>query len=85
MTERQQLVALVEALPEMELKPATRFLEYLRDQHSDPVTLALERAPIDDEPVTEEEANALDEALLDRDQGRVHTLEEIRSSLLGKA
>ncbi|MEE8523331.1 MAG: hypothetical protein V3T72_05325 [Thermoanaerobaculia bacterium] len=82
MTQREQLVALVKTLPEPELKPATRFLEYLRDQHSDPVALALEQAPFDDEPVTEEEGKALEEALLDRDQGRVYSHQEIRNNLL---
>ncbi len=85
MTRREQLYALVETLPESELKPATRFLEYLRDQNPDPVSLALDRAPIDDEPLTEEDAKALDEALQDREQGRVFSHEEIRSGLLGEA
>ncbi len=85
MTQREQLVALVESLPEPELKPATRFLEYLRDQHLDPVALALERAPIDDEPVTEEESRALEEALQDCDRGQVYSHEEIRSSLSEEA
>ncbi len=85
MTQREQLYALVETLPETELQPATRFLEYLRDQHTDPVALALERAPIDDEPVTAEEAKALEEALQDRVQGRVYSHQEIRNSLLEEA
>ena len=81
MTERELLYALVETLPETELKPATRFLKCLRAQHTDPVMQALEQAPIDDEPVTEEEATALEEALEDYDQGRVHRHEEIRARL----
>ncbi len=82
MTQREQLLALAESLPETELKPATRFLEYLQDRQPDLVALALEQAPIDDEPVTEQEADALEEALQDRDQGRVYSHEEIRSGLL---
>ncbi len=85
MTEREQLYALVDTLPETELRPATRFLEYLRDQHPDPVALALDRAPIDDEPVTEAEAKALEEAFRDRDQGRVYPHEDLRSSLSEEA
>ena len=85
MTEREHLYALVEALPDSEIKPATRFLEYLRDQHLDPVSLALDRAPLDDEPLTEDDERALEEALQDRDQGRVFSHEEVRSSLQGNA
>ncbi len=85
MTEREQLYALVETIPDSELKPATRFLEFLRDQTPDAVSLALDRAPLDDEPLTKEDVTALEEALQDRDQGRVFPHEEIRSDLLGEA
>ncbi len=54
-------------------------------ESNDPVILALERAPVDDEPVAEEEAKALEEALLGRDQGRVYSHREIRGSLLEEA
>lgn len=81
MTEREHLYALVEALPDSEVKPATRFLEYLRDQHLDPVSLALDRAPLDDEPLTGEDERALEEAFQDRDRGRVFSHEVIRGSL----
>ncbi len=85
MTAREHLYALVESLPEDELKPAVRFLEFLKDLRGDPVLRALERAPIDDEPLTEEDVRALEEAYEDRAQGRVYSHDEVRRSLLGEA
>jgi len=82
MTAREHLYELVEALPESEIEPAARFLEFLRFRLDDPVLRALERAPLDDEPLTDEDAQALEEALADRDHGRVFSHEEVRRSLL---
>ncbi|RMH21646.1 MAG: hypothetical protein D6696_05330 [Acidobacteria bacterium] len=83
MTDREHLHQLVEALPEDDLAPAVRLLESLRD--ADPVLQALERAPLDDEPLSPQDARALEEALEDRAQGRIFSHEEVRRSLLGKA
>jgi hypothetical protein len=44
----------------------------------DPVLRALEQAPADDEPLTEDDLEALQEAFEDRDQGRVRSHEEAR-------
>ena len=43
---------------------------------ADPVLLALLSAPEDDEPVTEEDLQALDEARADREAGRTITLDK---------
>lgn len=83
MTQREHLYALVATLPDGELTPATRFLEYLRDRREDPVLTALARAPFDDEPLSEDDLQALEEALADRAAGRVFSHEEVRRSVQG--
>lgn len=83
MTQREHLYALVATLPEGELTPATRFLEYLHDRREDPVLTALAQAPLDDEPLSAEDQQALEEAFADRTAGRVLSHEEIRRSVLG--
>lgn len=49
----------------------------------DPVLKALRDAPPDDEPLTEEDIAALEEAYEDLAQGRVFSHEEVRRQLLG--
>ena len=60
---RNEVFELVNGLPDQELMAARRYLEYLRDQGSDPVTRALEAAPLDDEPETAEEIASSKQAL----------------------
>jgi hypothetical protein len=61
MTDKEILHQLIEELPESEFVAAARFLTYLRDM-ADPVHRALSTAPWDDEPETEEERQAVQEA-----------------------
>ncbi|HEX9870892.1 MAG TPA: hypothetical protein VGC99_20320 [Candidatus Tectomicrobia bacterium] len=61
MTDKATLHQLIEELPESELLVAERFLAYLRDM-ADPVRRALLTAPWDDEPETEVERQAVQEA-----------------------
>jgi hypothetical protein len=61
MTDQATLHQLVEELPESELVAAERFLAYLRDM-AGPVRRVLLMAPLDDEPETEEERQAVQEA-----------------------
>jgi hypothetical protein len=61
MTDKTTLHQLVEELPESEWRAAERFLAYLRDM-ADPVRRALLTAPWDDEPETDEERQAVQEA-----------------------
>ena len=85
MTERERLRELVEDLPESEVHAALRFVEYLRhSEDDDPVLKALRDAPPDDEPLTEEDIAALQEAYEDLAQGRVVSHEEARRRLLGE-
>src|SRR2546430_9531882 len=61
MTTKATLHQIIEELPESELVAAGRFLAYLRDM-ADPVRRALLTAPWDDEPETEDERQAAQEA-----------------------
>jgi hypothetical protein len=47
----------------------------------DPVTLSLLNAPVDDEPLTEEDIKALEEADEDIRRGDVMTTDELRRKL----
>jgi hypothetical protein len=77
MSARDRLHRLIDALPESELATAERFLHYLRAT-TDPVLRALLEAPLDDEPETEDERQAVREAREELARGEVRTLEEVR-------
>jgi hypothetical protein len=80
MTTKATLHQLIEELPESELVAAERFLTYLRDI-ADPVRRALLNAPWDDEPETEEERQAVQEARDELTRGDVYPIEEVRREL----
>jgi len=80
MSARDSLHRLVDELPESELAAAERFLNYLRAT-TDPVLRALLEAPLDDEPETDEERHAVQEAREELARGEVRTLEEVRREL----
>lgn len=84
MTAKEKLYHLIDELPESELHTAERFLEYLRDMgRCDPVLQALANAPCDDEPETEEERKAVQEARDELARGEGIPWEEARKRLLG--
>ena len=60
MSTREALYRLIDELPERELREAERLLKALRID--DPLLRALETAPWDDEPETDEERAAVQEA-----------------------
>jgi hypothetical protein len=53
-------------LPEEEIDPT---LDFIASRHEDPVVRLLDNAPEDDEPVTEEDEAALEEAYAELDGG----------------
>lgn len=81
MEDRQALHTLVDELPEPELRPARRYLEYLRLQPTDPLRLLLEAAPPDDEPVTEDDLAAIREGLEEHSRGETIPHEEVKRLL----
>lgn len=75
---RDAIRQLVDDLDESDLPTAERLLRALRDSggETDPVLRALENAPLDDEPETEEERTAAAEARAEADRGDLITHEE---------
>ena len=80
MSARDSLHRLIDELPESELAAAERFLHYLRAA-ADPVLRTLLEAPLDDEPETEEERQAVQEGREELARGEVRTLEAVRREL----
>ena len=82
MTIREQVHQLVDALPDDELETAGRVLAGLSTLSlSSPAAVALAKAPVDDEPVTAREAEAIAEGERDLERGRVVTAAELRAHL----
>lgn len=77
MTAKEKLREQVEALSEEEAQETLRLLELRRD----PVVVAFRDAPLDDEPVTPEEEEALAKADRDIAVGRTISLEELKREL----
>jgi predicted transcriptional regulator len=78
MQDRHALHTLVDELPEPELAAAKRFLEYLRQQPSDSLRLALDAAPLDDEPVTEDDLAAIREGFEEQARGETVSHDEVK-------
>ena len=81
MVVREKLHRLVDALPDDELRAAERYLEYLRDTAGDRVLRALRNAPVDDEPLTKQDLDAISEADEAIARGEVEPWEEARQEL----
>ena len=83
MTERERLHALIDTLPESEVHAALRFLEFLENEEPASRLWSIEDAPIDDEPLTAAEKQALAEAESDVAEGRVvsHVAETERGDI----
>ena len=77
---REQVVRLVERLPDREIPTAGRYLEQLVES-PDPFSKHLMEAPEDDEVLSEKGKRLLDEGYEDLNAGRTHTLEEVKREL----
>ena len=80
MTTKDYLHELINRLPENSTDAAGHFLEYLADT-DDPVLRALWEAPIDDEPLSDEDRASLAAGWEDIKAGRIVTLEEVEREL----
>ena len=83
MATKTELHQLVDELPESEIAPAKRFLEYLRDTHADPVLRSLLMAPEDDEPLTQDDVAAIEEGQAAYRWGDYLSAEAAKRELLG--
>ena len=79
---RSDVHRLVDTLPTPMLPLAARILEAIQET-TDAVLATLQQAPVDDEPLTPEEVEALREAEADLDSGRVWSTEALRQDLQG--
>lgn len=82
MTTKERIHQLVEDLPQSELETAKRVLEGLSALSlSNRIVEALANAPVDDESVSDEEAQAIEEGERDIDAGRVVSVDQVRTRL----
>lgn len=73
MATKEDLHHLVDELPEASLEPAARWLTRAKD----PMVAILDAAPLDDEPLTDEERAAIGEARARLRQGEGVALEDL--------
>ena len=78
---KEKLLHMIEALPEEEILAVQRFVEFVQHRSEDPVRHALDKAPVDDEPVTDEDAHNLAEAREEMAQGVGVSEEEMKRRL----
>ncbi len=79
--ERDELHRMLDAIPERKLHDVRKILETFSDDESSPVRKAIENAPLDDEPETDEERRAVEEGEADIRAGRTLSTEELRREL----
>ncbi len=77
---KDDLHQLIEDLPDAEVHAAARYIQFLRSNR-DPFIQALLEAPLDDEPETEEELNAADEAWQEYLDGKARPWAQVREEL----
>jgi hypothetical protein len=78
MTAKEKLRHLVEGMSEAEARTA---LELVEREGDDPLTRALDDAPLDDEPTTLEEDAGAREALAEYERGETYSADEIKREL----
>jgi hypothetical protein len=78
MTTKERLHQVVDALSEEEAADA---LDYIVSRGRDPLARRLDAAPLDDEPLTDEDREALREAREDAAAGRLISLDGVRRDL----
>lgn len=76
--DEQQLISIIRKLSAAKRREVLRFVQFLG---LDPVARALLTAPLDDEPVTEEERQAVREADEEIRRGELLTLEQVEAEL----
>jgi hypothetical protein len=78
MTTKERLHQVVDSLSEQE---AAETLDYIVSRGSDPLARRLDAAPLDDEPLTAEDLDAMREMREDAAAGRMVSLDDIRREL----
>ncbi|MCX6020164.1 MAG: hypothetical protein NTZ05_00235 [Chloroflexi bacterium] len=83
MTTKDRLHQLIDQLPDQGVVAAEEFLSELVEAGGDPVLRMLNNAPLDDEPLTEEDIAAIQAAKARIRSGRGVPHEEAKRRLLG--
>jgi hypothetical protein len=78
MTTKERLHQVVDAMSEQEAVDA---LDYLVSRGRDPLARRLDAAPLDDEPLTDEERESLRDARADKAAGRLVSMDDLRREL----
>ena len=81
MTVRERLHELIEQLPEGELHTAERFLDFLRAAGEDSLVRALDEAPYDDEPLTDDDTAAIAEGWEQYRRGEYRRWDDVKAEL----
>jgi len=81
MNRRKTVHTLVDELPDGELLAAERYLEFLRDRGEERLKILLDSAPLDDEPLTDEDLAAIREGLADEARGEVVPHEQVKKRI----
>ncbi len=80
-TSRDKLNQIFEKLSEVELAEIIDFAEFINNKRQRELEESLKNAPIDDEPLTEEEIQAIKEGEEDLKAGRMSSAEEVWKEL----
>jgi aminoglycoside phosphotransferase len=80
--DKKELFLLLDKLPSTEISAVKRYLQYIIDKVQEERMLKiLEEAPIDDEPLTDKEIKAIEEAREDIKAGRVKPFSKVIKEL----
>lgn len=77
---RLRLKELIDELPEGDLHAVKRYIQFLH-YLDDPVAVSLAEAPLDDEPLTDEDIAALEEAREEMKAGKLTPHDEVMREL----
>ena len=79
---KKELYRLVDALPEQKIAKVKKYLEtILREVNADPWEELRKNPPMDDEPLTNGDRQAIAEARVARTAGQVHDWEDVKKEL----
>jgi hypothetical protein len=77
MTAKTELYSLIDLLPENEILPAKRFLEFLIGNNRPSAVQVFLNAPYEDGPPDSDELDAIKEGEKDIEEGRTQSLESV--------
>lgn len=80
-TIKEKLHRIIDLMPDNEIPAVQRFVEFIMEKVNDPMLLTLALAPIDDEPLTEEEIKESEEGWQEYIEGKGIPWEEVREEL----